>query len=124
MRTRTYVIGILSVIIFLTGAVFKHMHWPGAAMLLGIGLSVFAVIFLPSFLLDKWTFETTKAARRSYLLLFIAMEFIVLSSLFVFLKWPWASEMAYIGIALITIYLVFFFIVLGRWFWARQCGRT
>jgi len=108
MRKRTYAIGIIAVALFLVGAVFKHLHLPGAGAMIGIGLTIFAVLFCPLFLFDKWSFEATKAARRSYLFLAIAIEFVAFSSLFVILKLEGASELAYLGIAFFTIYIVFF----------------
>lgn len=108
MRTRTYVIGIISVLLFLTGATLKQLHLPGAAALIGIGLSTFAILFCPLFLYDKWTFEATRVARRSYLVLAISIEFVVFSSLFIILKLPGGSELAYLGIAFFTVYIVFF----------------
>jgi hypothetical protein len=41
--------GITSTFLFTVGMLFKVMHWPGANMLLVIGLVLFAALFLPVF---------------------------------------------------------------------------
>ena len=75
---------------------------------MGIGLTLFAIGFCPSFLYDKWSIEPTREARRSYLVLFFTIELIVFSSLFTILRLPGSVAFSFMAIALFTIYIVFF----------------
>ena len=48
MKKFAIVTGALAFMIFPIGMLFKWMHWPGANMLIPIGIVVFAVLFVPS----------------------------------------------------------------------------
>jgi class 3 adenylate cyclase len=80
----------------------------GASVGLGIGLFLFGLGFCPSFVYDKWSIEPTKTARRSYLVLFVAIELIVISSLTTIFHLPGSNDLAYLSIFVFTIYIVFF----------------
>lgn len=108
MRKRTYILGSLSILLFITGTLFKYLHFPGANKSLGIGLTLFAIGFCPSFLFDKWSIEPSKESRRSYLVLFLAIELIVFSSLFTILRLPGSVNLGFLSIFIFTIYIVFF----------------
>lgn len=49
MKLATYIIGTLSSMLFIIGILFKIQHWPGAGVLLTLGLGIFGIIFIPIF---------------------------------------------------------------------------
>lgn len=108
MRKRTYILGSIAIILFVIGTFLKYQHMRGASVGLGTGLILFGLGFCPSFVYDKWSIEPTKTARRSYLVLFIAIELIVLSSLITIFHLPGSNDLAYLSIFVFTIYIVFF----------------
>lgn len=56
MKAAVFVLGTFSFSTIGLGSLFKILHWPGANILLVLGLSVFSVLFVPSlakYLYDK-----------------------------------------------------------------------
>ena len=49
MRKLIYVSGAITSSLFVLGMLFKIFHWPGAGPLLLVGMTGFALIFIPSF---------------------------------------------------------------------------
>jgi len=49
MKKLAYFSGALTSMMILLGMLFKIMHWPGANILLTLGIAGLAVIFIPSF---------------------------------------------------------------------------
>jgi len=54
MKKLAYVSGALTSMLALLGILFKIQHWPGAAILLVLGIGGFALIFKPSFAKYKY----------------------------------------------------------------------
>ena len=108
MRKRTYILGSISILILLIGTILKNLHMAGAHVGIVLGLGLFGLGFCPSFLFDKWTIEPSKESRRSYLVLFLAIELITLSSLATILRLPGSPVMGYLSLFTFAIYVVFF----------------
>ena len=47
MKKFTYLFGMSSALITLIGALFKRMHWPGAGILIPVGMAMVVLVFLP-----------------------------------------------------------------------------
>lgn len=47
MKIFTYIIGTVSAMLFVIGVLFKIQHWPGASVLLTLGLGVIGLVFIP-----------------------------------------------------------------------------
>jgi len=75
-----YVIGIVSGIIYLTGFLFKMMHWPAAVILLTVGSTILVVVFLTSYTLLKYKKEKNVKASFIYIIAAIAW-FLLFSAL-------------------------------------------
>ena len=57
MKKLAYVSGALTSMMALLGILFKIMIWPGASILLVLGIAGFALIFIPSFAKYKYDKE-------------------------------------------------------------------
>lgn len=105
MKKTTGIIGIAAAIAVLTGTFFKVMHWPGASILLVIGLIAAAVIVLPmmaNLSIQKSDLTIKKAAILSA---YAAGIMLTLSGLFKIQHWPLANVLNGLGFA--TLCLVF-----------------
>jgi hypothetical protein len=54
MKKTMYVLGYTAAFLITTGLLFKLQQWPGAAVMLTIGIVLFNVGFLPMFFYDKY----------------------------------------------------------------------
>ncbi len=68
----TFLTGLLSIIIILTGMFFKIMHWPGALALLTFGSVALVVVFMPLFYIT----EVRKSEKPRVDFLFAIIAFI------------------------------------------------
>lgn len=58
MKTFTFITGSISFMLVPMGILFKMMHWPGANILMVIGIGLFALLFVPSF--AKYKYDRAK----------------------------------------------------------------
>ena len=49
MKLAMYILGSLSSMLFIVGILFKIQHWPGAGVMLTLGLGIFPIVFIPLF---------------------------------------------------------------------------
>jgi hypothetical protein len=63
MKNTLKISGIISSVLTIFGAVFKVMHWPGAAMLIVLGGLSFSLIFLPLMIVLKFKDEESKISK-------------------------------------------------------------
>jgi class 3 adenylate cyclase len=108
MRQRTYIMGIISIVLILIGSLFKQLHYPGASIMLVIGLTLFTLGFSASFLIDKISLERSRIAKISQGVFFLAMVLIILSVVFKLLHWPGSGNMGYAALIIFCVYVVFF----------------
>ena len=95
-------IGAASASVINLSITFKFQHWPGAGMLLTIGLASFALIFLPLLLLKKRKEEKGQGRRMIMNLLGMAgLALFALGLLFKIMHWPGASVMLLLSVPLL-----------------------
>jgi hypothetical protein len=58
MKQLAFISGALSISLTGLGIIFKIMHWPGASILLALGLGLFAILFVPS--ITKYLYDKEK----------------------------------------------------------------
>lgn len=107
MRKRTFLLGIISIVTFVISGIFTFMQLPGGKVLLIIGLSTFLFGFLLSFMIDKVTIESRKAARLVLMLLFITifLSFTYLTS--TVFQFPGAKLIGFISTLMTMVFFVF-----------------
>lgn len=54
MKKTMYILGYIAAILMTTGLLFKIQHWPGAAVMLTLGIALLNFGFLPMFFYDKY----------------------------------------------------------------------
>ena len=108
--------GAFSVFAFITGSAFKFMYWPGASVLLTLGIGTFSLVFLPLLFILK--LRETKTASDKFVAGIgcgVGAMFSI-SILFIVQHWPAANMllMSSIGIAAFVLLPAYFFTGIRR----------
>jgi hypothetical protein len=104
MNSTMKISGYVSSLMILLGSIFKIQHWPGANVLILIGVFFLAVLFLPLLFILK--FKSTEENNRSIVLsiiAFVSAALICIGILFRILHWPGARMMTMIGCTLLLL---------------------
>jgi len=96
MKNKLYLLGIIAVILFTTGAIFKMMHFPGAGIILTVSLVLFILIFTPLAIINAYKAE--KRHAFVYVAGLITIMFNFTGALFKLMHWPGAGIMLLIAI--------------------------
>lgn len=103
--------GIAAATFFIIGSFFKFMHWPGASMLIILGMAIGVLVYLPLLFLFKKNETTESRAKLVLAIGTINGILFCLNALFKVMHWPGANTMWFmtLGIfALVFIPLYFF----------------
>lgn len=98
--------GIAAATFFIIGSFFKFMHWPGASILIMLGMIIGTLIFLPLIFLTK---KSETAESRGKLVLGIGVINGILFcaySLFKVMHWPYASNLWFITLGLFSFVFI------------------
>lgn len=103
MKNFTYLFGLSTAIIAILGALFKKMHWPGAGILLTVGIGLVILVFLPLYFIVNQREQTEKKNPVYAIVGFITMAMMLASALFKIQHWPGANIMIEISLVLIIV---------------------
>ena len=108
--------GVFSVSAFIAGSAFKFLYWPGASMLLTLGIGSFSLLFLPLLFILKAR-EAKGAADKFVVAVGTAVgAMFAIAILFIVQHWPGANTLLFsaIGIAAFVLLPVYFFTGIRR----------
>jgi hypothetical protein len=108
--------GVFSVFAFIAGSAFKIMYWPGASMLLTLGIGSFSLLFLPLLFILK-SREAKAASDKFVVAIGSAVgAMFTIAILFIVQHWPGANVllMSSIGLAAFVLLPVYFFTGIRR----------
>ncbi len=105
MKQKIYILGLVTAIIAFTGIVFKLNHFPGAGILITIGLVTLVLVFIPAALVNHYKTAGNRQNLFLYIITWITSFVIFTSMLFKIMHWPGAGVM--LTIALPFPYVVF-----------------
>ena len=111
MKKVMIISGMTAAVTFIAGSFLKIMHWPGAGMMIFIGMITSSLIFLPLFFLFKKN-ETTESKNKLILAIgTINGILFCISSLFKIMHWPGAHALWLLTIAMMMLVFIplFFF---------------
>lgn len=98
--------GIAAATFFIIGSFFKFMHWPGASMLIMLGMIIGTLIFLPLIFLTKKS-ETTESRGKLVLGIGVINGILFCAySLFKVMHWPYASNLWFITLGLFSFVFI------------------
>jgi hypothetical protein len=111
MKKLIYITGIVTINIFLVGALMKILHWPGANNVLTAGLGSVILFFLPAASLSAYRDEEDKTMYWVYLSGFVCAVIVLSGALFKVVRWPGADILLRIGVIIpyvlfLPVYLV------------------
>jgi len=104
-----YISGLVGGVAFLLGSLFKIQHWPASGVLLTLGLSSLAFLFIPLFVVDRIKDTRSKGLKINYTYYItglVAGVVFLLAIMFKLQHWPAAGYLSIGGIAI--TFLVFF----------------
>lgn len=104
MNTTMKISGYVSSLMILIGSIFKIQHWPGANVMILVGVFFLTVLFLPILFILK--FKSTDENNRSIVLSivgFIASILVCAGILFRALHWPGARMIIIFGCSLLIL---------------------
>jgi hypothetical protein len=105
-KNRTAVLGAVSASVINLGINFKFMHWPGAGVLLVLGLTTFALVFIPLLLGKKFRSGVSTRKLLMNCLGASGVTLFALGVLFKIMHWPGASMMLIASVP--TLFLGYF----------------
>jgi hypothetical protein len=103
MKQKLYIFGLMNSLIIFTGVIFKVNHFPGAGILLTIGLATLVLFFIPAALINNYRNSENKSLLL-YSVTWLTCFVVFTAMLFKIQHWPGA------GIAL-TIAVPFPYVV-------------
>jgi hypothetical protein len=105
MKQKIYMLGLIANIIVFLGAMFKVNHFPGAGILLTLGISFLVFVFLPIALRNNYKAEGNSQNLILYIITWLTCFVVFIAMLFKIQHWPGAGYA--LIIALPFPYLVF-----------------
>jgi hypothetical protein len=75
-KRAAYLVGLFAGLFYIAGFLFKIMHWPGAGLIILIGLILFAIIFIPLFVFAHYRNESH--VRGHFLFVIVASMMAIL----------------------------------------------
>jgi len=100
MKNKTYIFGVVCVLLISLGGIFKIQHWPLAGILLTLGLTLFTLVFMPTALLNSYKTETDKKLKKLYIIAYICIFIDCAGMLFKIQHWPGAGIFIIVSIPL------------------------
>jgi len=105
MKKFIYISGIVIINIFVFGALFKIMHWPGANILITLGLGTFCIGFLPLAFTHSYK-GNGKKYKSLYIAGFICAFITFIGAMFKIEHWQGAGWFLMVGIPLPFLYFL------------------
>lgn len=117
MKKTMLVLGICSVVTIIIGTVFKTLHWPASGILLTLGLTSFALAFLPLFMMIRIRDTREKKKELNQGLMFtglVAGILFTLGSLLKVMHWPGANVTLGVSLIAALAFLILFLVNIIR----------
>lgn len=111
MKRVMIISGVFSAIAFFSGSVFKVMHWPGASVLILLGIVVFSLLFLPLMSLLKVKEATIPGQKAVTVVATITGILFCFATLFRVMHWPGIMPLTWSTLFMATFALlpIYFF---------------
>jgi len=114
MKKTLNILGIIFLVMFFTGILFKRLHYPGAGILITLGMFLFVTIYITGFLISLSKLNGSGASVKNRILLILGFPANLLLSFGILAKiqhWPGASIGLWSGIGLFSLLFLIFLLV-------------
>ncbi len=100
MKQKIYILGLITLLVVLTGLIFKINHWPAAGILISAGMITFVLVFLPLALTDHFKAEGNRINLPLYIVTYLTSLIVLTSMLFKIMHWPGAGILLIVSLPL------------------------
>ena len=115
MKQKIYILGMITTILVVLGAIFKMNHSPGAAYMLITGIAMLVLVFLPVALRNHYKTEGNSKNSILYFVTWLTCFVVFTSMLFKILHWPGAGILLIVSLPFpYVIFLPVFLHVTGK----------
>ncbi len=111
MKNFTYLFGLTSAILTILGSFFKRMHWPGAGIMITVGLVLIVLVFLPLYFTTSYREQTGKKNPVYAIVGYLTMALLLAGAAFKIQHWPGAGWLIYASIGFLLIGFVPLYVV-------------
>ena len=111
MKNFTYLFGLTSALLTIVGAFFKKMHWPGAGILITVGIVLVVLVFLPLYFITNYREQAEKKNPVYAIVGYITLLLLLAGALFKIMHWPGANIMIQGGIGFLIIGFIPLYVV-------------
>ena len=109
MKKSILLTSVISAILFFVGIVFKHMHWPGASILIIIGATI-GILYLLMYLASALKTLQSGMERTNGIFVAITMIIVLVGFTFKAQHWPGATILLYVSHASLLISSILMFV--------------
>jgi len=111
MKNFTYIFGLSSAILTILGSVFKKMHWPGAGIMITVGMVLIVLVFLPLYFITNHREQAEKKNPVYAIVGYLTIALLLAGATFKIMHWPGASKLIYASIGFLLIGFVPLYVV-------------
>ena len=111
MKNFTYIFGLSSALVTILGAFFKRMHWPGAGILLTVGIVLIVLMFLPLYFVTNYREQAEKKNPVYPVVGYLTLALLLAGALFKIMHWPGAGSMILLGMGFLIVGFVPLYVV-------------
>ena len=112
MKRTLKISGIISIILIILGIIFKSMHWPGAGVIIVLGLVFFSLVFIPLNIVLKFQDDKESSNRLIMTIGMLATSAASLGVLFKLMHWPYANVLMFSSLLVfMLVFIPIYFIV-------------
>lgn len=105
--------GIFAATVFSIGLLFKFMYWPGASMMIVVGIVLLSLLFLPLYFTLKIREEKSTRDKLLVGLTSIICIDISMAVLFKIMHWPGANMMGLLAVILLALVFLPIYLITG-----------
>ena len=115
MKQKINFLGLINTLIVLLGVMFKVNHFPGAGILIALGIITFVLVFLPLALRNHYKTEGNRQNLFLYFITWLTCFIVFTGMLFKIMHWPGAGILMTIALPFpFVIFLPIFLVITSR----------
>lgn len=115
MKRTLKISGITLIILIMLGVTFKSMHWPGAGVMVVLGLAFFSLVFIPLNIVLKFKDDKEKNNRIIMTVGMLTASVATIGVLFKIMHWPSANILLMSSlIVFMLVFIPIYFIIKYR----------
>jgi len=111
MKNFTYLFGLSAAIITIVGSLFKRMHWPGAGILITVGMMLIVFVFLPLYFITNHRQQVERKNPVYAIVGYLTIAFLLAAATFKIMHWPGAGYLVYASVGFILIGFIPLYVV-------------